>query len=109
MDEAAETTEQIHGQRESSPHYHVIENAVGNPHGYRDDLFRSRRRAVEAARTRAHWLAAVAGCRVETLLGPVGRYLVTTGRSHDAGRMIAVEDCDDPACLEVSYNSMLDF
>jgi hypothetical protein len=89
-------------------HYHVIENTVGDPHGYRDDLFRSRRRAVEAARTRAHWIAAVAGCRVETLLGPVGRYLVTTGRTHEIGRLIAVEECDDAECLEVGYGSMVD-
>jgi hypothetical protein len=81
-------------------HYHVVETAVGDPNGYRDDVFRSRRRAVEAARTRAHWLAAMAGCRVEALFGPPGRYLVTTGRRHDAGRMIGVEDCDDFACVE---------
>ena len=31
----------------------MIENTVGNPQGYRDDLFRSRRRALEVARTLA--------------------------------------------------------
>jgi hypothetical protein len=71
-------------------------------------LFRGRRQAVEAAKSRAHWLAAVAGCGVVTLFGPAGRYLVTTGRPHDAGRMIAVEDCDDPDCLEIAYNSVLE-
>jgi hypothetical protein len=33
------------------------------------------------------------------------RYLVTTGRRHDSGRMIGVEKCDDPACLEAVYGS----
>jgi hypothetical protein len=83
-------------------HYHVVESALGDPNGYRDDVFRSRRQAVEVARTRAHWLAAMAGCRVETLFGPPGRYLVTTGSPHDPGRMIGVEDCDDFACLETA-------
>ena len=108
MDEAARTTQQIHRQRESSPHYHVIENTVGNPQGYRDDLFRSRRRALEVARSRAHWLATVAGGRVESLLGPPGRYLITTGRPSDAGHMIAVEECDDDACLDIGYDSMVE-
>jgi hypothetical protein len=65
-------------------HYHVIENAVGEPHGYRDDVFRNRRRALIAAKERAEWLAAVAGLRVESLVG-TGRYFITTGRPSDAG------------------------
>jgi hypothetical protein len=88
------STGQGHGR-----HYHLIENAVGDPHGYRDDVFLSHRRALQVARNRAHWLGAVAGCRVESLLGPAGRYLITTGRPHDAGRMIAIEECDDDQCL----------
>jgi hypothetical protein len=79
-------------------HYHVIENAVGEPHGYRDEVFRSRRRALAAAKERAHWLAAVAGLRVESLVG-TGRYFMTTGRAGDAGRLIAMEDCDEAECL----------
>jgi hypothetical protein len=86
----------------------LIENAVGNPRGYRDDLFRSRRSAVGAAKTRAQWLAGLAGGHVEVLMGPSGRYLVTTGRPPDAGLLIVVEECDDAACLDVSYASMLE-
>jgi hypothetical protein len=87
-------------------HYHVIETAVGDRYGYRDDLFGSRRHATEVARTRAQWLATVAaGGRVETLLGPAGRYLVTTGRPSDAGRLIAVEECDDPDCVDRDHGA----
>jgi len=75
-------------------HYHVIENAVGEHEGYRDEMFRSRRRALTAAKTRAEWLSAVAGLRVESLVG-MGRYFITTGRPGDAGRLISVEDCDE--------------
>jgi hypothetical protein len=53
-------------------------------------------------------LAAVAGGRVEPLLGPPGRYLVTSGRPRDAGRMILVDECEDAECLEVGYDSMLE-
>jgi hypothetical protein len=108
MDECTETRERAPGKPMPLRHYHVIENAVGDPNGYRDDLFHSRRHAVEAAKMRAHRLAAMAGSRVEPLMGPPGRYLVTTGEAHDAGRMMAVEPCDDPDCLEVEYRSMLD-
>jgi hypothetical protein len=88
-------------------HYHVIENAVGEPHGYRDDVFRNRRRALIAAKERAEWLAAVAGLRVESLVG-TGRYFITTGRPSDAGRLIAVEDCDEADCLAAGSGSMLE-
>jgi hypothetical protein len=98
---------QVNSARQSR-HYHLTENSVGDPPGYRDDLYSNRRLALEAARARAEWLAAVAGGRVETLLGPAGRYLVTSGRPRDAGRMILVDECDDAECLEVSYDSMLD-
>jgi hypothetical protein len=89
-------------------HYHVIETALGQRDGYRDHLFRNRRHALEEAKTRAEWLAAVTSCRVERLFGPAGRYLVTTGRPHDPGRMVAVEECDDAECLEVDYGPMLE-
>jgi hypothetical protein len=108
MDETRTLREQVQRQHHRLGHYHVIENSVGGPHGYRDDLFRSHRCALEAAKTRAQWLAAAADCRAETLLGPAGRYLVTTGRPHDAGRMIAVEKCDDEECLEVDYQSIVE-
>ncbi len=108
MDETTSTREEVGGRRVRLRHYHVIESAVGEPNGYRDDLFHSRRGAVDAARARAHWLAAISGCRAEPLIGPPGRYLVTTGQSHDAGRMIAVEECDDTDCLEVEYRSVLE-
>jgi hypothetical protein len=41
----------------------------------------------------------VGGLRVESLVG-VGRYFITSGRSGDAGRLIAVEDCDEAECPE---------
>jgi hypothetical protein len=75
----------------------VIESAIGDPQSYRDEPFRSRRRALEVARDRANWLNTVAGSRVDSL-GAGERYLITTGRPHDAGRMIVVEGCYDPQC-----------
>ena len=95
------------GPRRLTRHYHVIENAVGEPQGYRDDVFRSRRGALMAAKERAEWLAAVAGLSVESLVG-TGRYFITTGRPDDAGRLIAVEHCDESECLAASYGSMLE-
>jgi hypothetical protein len=74
-------------QERLTRHYHVIENAVGEAHGYRDEVFPSRRRALMAAKERAGWLAAVAGLRVESLVG-TGRYFITTGRPGDAGRLM---------------------
>ena len=88
-------------------HYHVIENPVGEPQGFRDETFRSRRRALAAARTRAQWLSAVAGLRVESLVG-MGRYFITTGRPGDAGRLIAVENCDEADCLTAGCDLMLE-
>lgn len=35
---------------------------------------------------------------MESLVGS-GRYFITTGRPGDAGRLISVEDCTEPACL----------
>jgi hypothetical protein len=86
-------------------HYHVIENAIGDPQGYRDDVFPSRRQAEGTARTRAEWLALVAGLQVEALSGS-GRYLVTTRRAGDPGRLIEVEACTDAGCLEADYDSI---
>jgi hypothetical protein len=80
-------------------HYHLVDNRFGDPHGYRDEVFPSRRIAEAAARARAQWLAMVDGLRVEALSGR-GRYLVTTGLSRDPGRMIEVEVCDEVECLE---------
>jgi hypothetical protein len=94
------------GRRRSARHYHVIEQSVGNPLSHQDNLFLSRRRATQAAKERAEWLAYLGGCRLETLLGPPGRYLVTTG-PHDAGRMIVVEDCDDEECVGQAIDSTL--
>jgi uncharacterized protein YbjQ (UPF0145 family) len=79
-------------------HYHVVEHAVGEQQGYREEVFRSRRRALMSARARAEWLGAVAGLRVESLVGG-GRYLITSGRPGDAGRLITVEDCHEAECL----------
>jgi hypothetical protein len=88
-------------------HYHVIENAVAERQGYRDDVFRSRRRALMAAKARTEWLAVVAGLRVESLVG-TGRYFITTGRPGDAGRLITVEDCDETDCLAAGSGSTLE-
>ncbi len=93
-------------ERRLTRHYHVVENAVGQPQGYRDEMFRSRRRALASARERTEWLAAVAGLHVESLVG-TGRYFITTGRQGDAGRLIAVEECESD-CLAVNHGSMLD-
>lgn len=41
----------------------------------------------------------VVGLKVEPL-GAAGRYLITSGRRTDAGRMIEIEECDEPLCLE---------
>jgi hypothetical protein len=87
------------GGRRSTKHYHLIEQSVGNPLSHQDDLFLSRRRAIQAAKERAEWLAHLGDCRLEYLLGPPGRYLVTAG-AHDAGHMIVVEDCDDVGCVD---------
>jgi hypothetical protein len=53
---------------------------------------------MESAKTRAEWLAALSGLRVEPLVG-LGRFLVTSGRPQDVGRLIWVERCDEAECL----------
>jgi hypothetical protein len=89
----------------STRHYHVIENTIGKPLGYRDDVFPSRRLAEAQARTRAEWMAAMAGLSVEALTGS-GRYLITTHRPQDPGRLIEVEACDDRECMEAACGPM---
>jgi hypothetical protein len=91
--------------RRAGRHYHVIENRIGDPLGYRDEVFNTRREAEATSRTRAEWLAAVAGLEVEALSGS-GRYLVTTRRAGDPGRLIEVEACTDAGCLEPDCNSI---
>jgi hypothetical protein len=86
-------------------HYHLIDYQIGDSRGFNDDLFRSQRAAVRAARERAEWLATVGGFEVHALDG-VGRYLVKTRRAYDAGRTIEVEACDDPECEAPTYNRM---
>jgi hypothetical protein len=85
-------------------HYHVIDNRIGDPLGYRDDVFSSRREAETAARSRAEWLA-MGDLQVEALTGS-GRYLITTRRAGDPGRLIEVEACEDTGCLERDYDSL---
>jgi len=91
--------------RRGRRHYHVIESRIGDPLGYRDDVFATRRLAAATARTRAEWLALMGGLQVEALSGS-GRYLVTTRRAGDPGRLIEVESCEDAGCLEADYDAM---
>ena len=79
-----------------------MENHIGNPLGYRDELFSTRRKANQVARMRVQWLAA-AGRHVESVAGP--RYLVTRPGARDPGCLIQVEACDDAACLETGAAS----
>jgi hypothetical protein len=87
-------------------HYHLSDTTIGGHSGYRDDVFPTRREAMAAARERAQWVAALTGLKVQALDDP-GRYLLTTGRAHDAGRIIELEDCEDPECLDLAYDSVL--
>lgn len=86
-------------------HYHLTDTTIGGPAGYRDDVFPRRRQALAAARERAQWLGALMGLKVQALADP-GRYLLTTGRPHDPGRIIELEECDDRECLELEYGSI---
>lgn len=87
-------------------HYHLSDNTIGGHSSYRDDVFPTRREAMAAARERAQWVAALTGLKVQALDDP-GRFLLTTGRAHDAGRIIELEDCDDPECLDLAYDSIV--
>jgi hypothetical protein len=91
--------------RSATQHYHLLDHHVGSPRGFKDELFRSRRAAVRAARDRAEWLAAAGGIEVQALEG-LGRYLVRTGYVRDPGRTIEVEVCDDPDCEAAEYDRM---
>jgi hypothetical protein len=86
-------------------HYHLTDTTIGAISGYRDDIFASRRQALVAARERAEWIAALTGWRVQPLADP-GRYLLTTGRPNEAGRIIELEECEDPECLEIAFGSV---
>jgi hypothetical protein len=101
-----ETARSVRPPRLRARHYHLSDTTIGGPSGYRDDVFPNRREAVAAARDRALRLAALTGMHVQALADP-GRYLLTTGRAHDAGRIIELEDCDDPDCLEVAYDPVV--
>jgi hypothetical protein len=50
-------------------------------------------------------MAALAGLSVEALTGS-GRYLISTRRPQDPGRLIEVEACDDRECFEAAYGPM---
>ena len=91
-------------QRRTSRHYHLVENRIGDPLSYRDDVFTTRRRASDEARTRVQWLAA-AGFHVEAVTGSRRRYLVTRRRTGDPGCLIQVEACEDPGCLERDHGT----
>ena len=86
-------------RRRSIRHYHLVENRIGDPLSYSDDVFTTRRQASDAARMRVQWLAA-AGLHVEAATGSRPRYLVTRRCVADPGCLIQVEACDDPGCLE---------
>src|SRR3989442_12323691 len=44
-------------QRRTIRHYHLVENRIGDPLSYRDDVFTTRRLASGEARMRVQWLA----------------------------------------------------
>jgi hypothetical protein len=101
-----ESARSVRPLRLRARHYHLSDTTIGGHSGYRDDVFPTRRAALAAARERAQWLAALTGLKVQALDDP-GRYLLTTGRAHDAGRIIELEDCDDPDCLDLAYDSVV--
>lgn len=88
-----------------SVHYHLVDSTAGGPAGYPDELFEKQREATRAAHQRAVWLAALLGWQVHPISGEAG-YLISSGRAHEAGRMIEVQECDDPGCLEAAYGPM---
>jgi hypothetical protein len=101
-----ESARSVRPLRLRARHYHLSDTTIGGHSGYRDDVFPTRRAALAAARERAQWLAALTGLKVQALDEP-GRYLLTTGRAYDAGRIIELEDCDDPDCLDLAYDSVI--
>lgn len=88
-----------------SVHYHLVDSAAGNQPEYAEEIFESPVEAGVAARERAVWLAELAGWQVHSITSGLG-FLISSGRAHEAGRMIEVQECDDPGCLEATYGSM---
>ncbi|PZR94799.1 MAG: hypothetical protein DLM67_12110 [Candidatus Nephthysia bennettiae] len=82
-----------------------MDSTRGSQIGYHEEIFGSSSEARVAARDRAVWLAGLSGWRVHTVSSGDG-FLITSGRAHEAGRMIEVQECDHPACLEAAYGPM---
>jgi hypothetical protein len=91
--------------RAETVHYHLVDSTPGGQTGYREEIFDTRSEAKLAARERAVWLASLSGWHVHPVTGRAG-FLITSGRAHEAGRMIEVQDCDDQGCLERAYGPM---
>jgi hypothetical protein len=91
--------------RPDSVHYHLVDSTRGSQLGYHEEIFGVKSEAVAAARDRAVWLAGLSGWRMHSVTGRAG-FLISSGRAQDAGRMIEVQECDDPACLEAAYGPM---
>lgn len=89
-----------------TPHYHLIDNTIGRPLDYRDDIFLTRREAEAAARARADWLATSCGLHVERLTG-LARYYVSGQEPRAPGQVLEVEACDDPECLRLEVGQAL--
>ena len=92
--------------RSNTRHYHLIDSELGNPNAYRDEIFPTRSRARSVAKDRVDWLAALVGLTIVPLAG-TGRYLLTTGRRQDPGRIIEVEGCGEAECLEREFGSLI--
>jgi hypothetical protein len=78
---------------------------MGGQSGFREEIFGRFSEASVAAQERAVWLAGLYGWRVHPVTGRTG-FLISSGRADEAGRMIEVQDCDDPQCLETAYGPM---
>jgi hypothetical protein len=91
--------------RAGQVHYHLVDSTAGSRPGYAEEIFENRMEADIAAFDRAAWLAGVFGWRVHHIAGEAG-FLISSGRADEAGRMIGVQECDDPGCLEVAYGSL---
>lgn len=86
-------------------HYHLVDSSAGGHTRYREEIFETWTEARVAARERAVWLAGLSGWRVHPVAGKDG-FLITSGRPYEAGRMIEVQDCDDPECLKRAYGPL---
>jgi hypothetical protein len=91
--------------RAETVHYHLVDSTRAGQVGYHEEIFGSSGEALAAARDRAVWLADLSGWRVHSVTSRDG-FLITSGRAHEAGRMIEVQECDDPECLEAAYGPM---